>query len=352
MNAIPHPLSVIWQNDHLQLLDQRKLPTETVYMELQTPESVWDAIYTLAVRGAPAIGIAAAYGLYLGIRQVESMDQFWRELKRVADYLNSARPTAVNLSWALNRVQEKVMSHQSQSLEQLKEIVLAEAKLIHQEDETVCRKIGENLLTFMQDGMGILTHCNAGGLATAAYGTALAPIYLAKQKGWNLKVFADETRPVLQGARLTAYELQQADIDVTLICDNMAGVVMKQGWVQAVIVGTDRVAANGDVCNKIGTYSVAVLAKEHGIPVYVAAPTSSIDLNTATGDEIPIEERAPEEITAGFGKQTAPTEIKVFNPAFDVTPAKYITAIVTENGVIRAPFANGLKEHVHKNKDN
>ncbi|SFJ86423.1 S-methyl-5-thioribose-1-phosphate isomerase [Thermoflavimicrobium dichotomicum] len=348
MDKIPHPLSVIWTGEHLRLLDQRKLPIETVYLDLFTPEEVWDAIYTLVVRGAPAIGIAAAYGLYLGIAQVEDEAAFWKKLKHVADYLNSARPTAVNLSWALKRVQEKVEQQKGQPLAQLKAAVLAEARAIHDEDAEMCRRIGENLLTLLHDGMGILTHCNAGGLATAAYGTALAPIYLAKEKGWNIKVFADETRPVLQGARLTAYELQQAGVDVTLICDNMAGVVMKQGWVQAVIVGTDRVAANGDVANKIGTYSVAVLAKEHGIPFYVAAPTSSIDLHTPSGDQIPIEERPAEEIIAGFGKQTAPSAIKVFNPAFDVTPAKYITAIVTEKGIIRAPFEKGLQEHVSK----
>jgi methylthioribose-1-phosphate isomerase len=341
---IPHPLSVFWEGDHLRLLDQRKLPLETVYLKLFTPEEVWDAIYTLAVRGAPAIGIAAGYGLYLGIHRAQTESAFWQQLSQTADYLNSARPTAVNLSWALQRIQAKVSLQKGSSLEQLKETVLEEAKEIHREDAEVCRSIGEHLLPFLQDGMGILTHCNAGGLATAAYGTALAPLYLAKEKGWNLKVFADETRPVLQGARLTAYELQQAGIDVTLICDNMAGFVMQQGLVQAVIVGTDRVAANGDVANKIGTYSVAVLAKAHGIPFYVAAPTSSIDLNTPTGKEIPIEERDASEVTAGFGKQTAPAQVKVYNPAFDITPAEYVTAIVTEKGVIRAPYTEGLQQ--------
>ncbi|WP_134684216.1 S-methyl-5-thioribose-1-phosphate isomerase [Brevibacillus migulae] len=328
---------VKWENDHLLLLDQTLLPTQTVYLSLDNAEQVWAAIRHLQVRGAPAIGMAAAYGLYLGIRdsQAATYEDFWSDVTKQADYLATARPTAVNLFWALDRIKGRVQKEAGASVADIKQAVLSEALQIQREDEEVCRQIGEHLLTLLEDGIGVLTHCNPGALATAAYGTATAPFYLAKERGWNLKVYADETRPVLQGARLTAYELQQAGIDVTLICDNMAAMVMAQGKVQAVIVGTDRVAANGDVANKIGTYGVAVLAHAHGIPFYVAAPLSSVDLNTPTGAEIPIEERPAEEITNGFGKQTAPDNIKVYNPAFDVTPAKYITAIVTETGIFK-----------------
>ncbi|WP_126428508.1 S-methyl-5-thioribose-1-phosphate isomerase [Brevibacillus marinus] len=337
MSRATHLSPVAWVDDHLRLLDQTRLPVETVYLELTTIEQVWDAIRGLQVRGAPAIGMAAAYGLYLGVRDssVDTFAAFWAELNKQADYLATSRPTAVNLFWALERVKARVRAEAAQPIDALKAAVLDEALQIQQEDEQVCRRIGEHLLTLLRDGMGILTHCNPGALATSAYGTATAPLYLAKERGWQLKVYADETRPVLQGARLTAYELQRAGIDVTLICDNMAAVVMAQKKVQAVIVGTDRVARNGDVANKIGTYGVAVLAKAHGIPFYVAAPLSSIDFSTATGAEIPIEERPAEEITHGFGKQVAPDGIKVYNPAFDVTPAHLITAIVTETGVYK-----------------
>lgn len=328
---------VKWENDALVLLDQTRLPVDTIYLNLTTSEQVWGSIRRLEVRGAPAIGMAAAYGLYLGIRgsEASNYDEFWQELNQQADYLGSSRPTAVNLFWALDRIKARVEKESGASIAELKAAVLDEALAIQKEDAEVCRTIGEHLLTLLHDGMGILTHCNPGALATAAYGTATAPFYLAKERGWNLKVYADETRPVLQGARLTAFELQQAGIDVTLICDNMAAMVMSQGKVEAVIVGTDRVAANGDVANKIGTYGVAVLAKAHGIPFYVAAPLSSVDLETPTGADIPIEERPAEEITHGLGKQVAPDDIKVYNPAFDVTPAKYITAIVTETGIFK-----------------
>jgi len=328
---------VKWENDALVLLDQTRLPVETVYLTLTTPEEVWASIRHLQVRGAPAIGMAAAYGLYLGVRNSEAVSPvaFWGELQEKAAYLGTSRPTAVNLFWALDRIKARVQAEGDKAVAGLKAAVLAEALAIQREDAEVCRTIGEHLLTLLHDGMGVLTHCNPGALATAAYGTATAPFYLAKERGWDLKVYADETRPVLQGARLTAYELQQAGIDVTLICDNMAAMVMSQGKVQAVIVGTDRVAANGDVANKIGTYGVAVLAKAHGIPFYVAAPLSSVDLETATGADIPIEERPAEEITHGLGKQVAPDDIKVYNPAFDVTPAPYITAIVTETGIFK-----------------
>ncbi|QRG66992.1 S-methyl-5-thioribose-1-phosphate isomerase [Brevibacillus choshinensis] len=337
---------VKWENDALVLLDQTRLPVETIYLTLTTPEEVWASIRHLQVRGAPAIGMSAAYGLYLGIRNSEatSYEAFWRELQEKADYLGTSRPTAVNLFWALDRIRARVQKEGDKAVAELKAAVLDEALAIQREDAEVCRTIGEHLLTLLHDGMGVLTHCNPGALATAAYGTATAPFYLAKERGWNLKVYADETRPVLQGARLTAFELQQAGIDVTLICDNMAAMVMSQGKVEAVIVGTDRVAANGDVANKIGTYGVAVLAKAHGIPFYVAAPLSSVDLETATGADIPIEERPAEEITHGLGKQVAPDDIKVYNPAFDVTPAQYITAIVTETGIFKPEDIRSSKQ--------
>lgn len=341
--------SVRWNSaeNRLDLLDQRLLPDDIIYLELTTSEQVWDAIKQMAVRGAPAIGISAAYGVYLGIRHVSgSREQLLDETVKQCDYLATSRPTAVNLFWALDRMKQRAQELVSAAAEPeaMKQALLDEAKLIQSEDEQTCRLIGEHALTLFEDGMGVLTHCNAGGLATARYGTATAPMYLALERGIHLKVYADETRPVLQGARLTALELQQAGVDVTLICDNMAGAIMSKGWVQAVIVGTDRVSANGDVANKIGTYSVAVLAKAHGIPFYVACPISTIDLNTPTGADIPIEERHEDEITQGFGKRTAPQGIKVYNPAFDVTPNEYVTAIITEKGVVRAPYQENLKK--------
>jgi len=338
--------SLIWTENRLDLLDQRLLPEEIVYLPLTTPVEVWEAIRHLKVRGAPAIGIAAAYGVVFGSRDAESLEQWLSQVNEQADYLATSRPTAVNLFWALDRMKAAAASFIANglALEESKQALLNEAIAIHQEDEETNRLIGEHALTLFKDGMGVLTHCNAGGLATAKYGTALAPFYLAQERGIHIKVFADETRPVLQGARLTAFELHQAGIDVTLICDNMAGMVMSKGWVNAVIVGTDRVAANGDVANKIGTYSVAVLAKAHGIPFYVACPLSTIDLNTPTGAEIPIEERSAEEITEGFGKRTAPQGVKVFNPAFDITPHEYVTAIITEKGIVHAPFEENLRK--------
>ncbi|MDQ0058887.1 S-methyl-5-thioribose-1-phosphate isomerase [Paenibacillus harenae] len=338
--------SVIWTEDRLDLLDQRLLPEEIVYLPLTTSEDVWEAIRHLKVRGAPAIGISAAYGVVLGSRDADSIASWIAAVNKEAEYLATSRPTAVNLFWALDRMKAAAagFADQGLSLEACKEALLTEAIAIQSEDEETNRLIGEHALSLFKNDMGVLTHCNAGGLATAKYGTALAPFYLALEKGITLRVFADETRPVLQGARLTAFELQQAGVDVTLICDNMAGMVMAKGWVDAVIVGTDRVAANGDVANKIGTYSVAVLAKAHGIPFYVACPLSTIDLNTPTGAEIPIEERNPEEITEGFGKRTAPKGVKVYNPAFDVTPNEYVTAIITEKGIVQAPYSDNLRK--------
>jgi methylthioribose-1-phosphate isomerase len=336
--------SVSYENGVLKILDQTKIPNVTEFIEITKIEDAWDAIKQLKVRGAPAIGIAAAYGLVVGIQNAPetSFAEFYAYFKKHAEYLAASRPTAVNLFWALKRMDERALKEKNQPVSQIKAALENEAHLIREEDEKVCRSIGEHALTLLKDGMGILTHCNAGGIATARYGTALAPLYLAKEQGWELKVFADETRPLLQGARLTAWELMQAGIDVTLITDNMAAMVMQKGWVQAVIVGCDRVAANGDVANKIGTYGVALLAKAHQIPFYVAAPLSTIDLETKTGADIPIEERDAAEVTEGFGKRTAPEGVKVFNPAFDVTPHELITAIITEKGIITGNYQEAL----------
>ncbi|MEA4849720.1 MAG: S-methyl-5-thioribose-1-phosphate isomerase [Clostridiaceae bacterium] len=338
--------SVKWENNELIILDQTKLPGVTEYIKLERAEDVWEAISRLKVRGAPAIGIAAAYGLCVAMKDIDlkNSEEFLAELKKSSEYLAGSRPTAVNLFWALRRMERTAYANIDKTVEELKEILIREANAIRDEDEIMCRAIGENGLTLFRDGMTVLTHCNAGGLATAMYGTALAPVYLAKERSWNIKVFADETRPLLQGARLTAWELMQADVDVTLICDSMAAVVMSKGLIDAVIVGCDRVAANGDTANKIGTYGLAVLARAHDIPFYIAGPTSTIDLDTPGGQEIPIEERGPEEITCGFGRRTAPPGIKTFNPSFDVTPHELITAIITEKGVIRPPYSERLKK--------
>lgn len=347
MNSI---LPIQWKDDKLILLDQTLLPNEIVYEEFHTIEGVWDAIRDMKVRGAPAIGVSAAYGLYLGIKDApeRDFDSFYEVLKTQADYLATARPTAVNLFWAIDRLKQKAVDHKHLPISKIKALMCEEAILIHQEDEHINRKIGENLLTLLQDGMGILTHCNAGALATTKYGTATAPMYLAKEKGWQFEVFADETRPRLQGSMLTAFELEQAGIDVTVITDNMAAVVMAQGKIDAVIVGCDRVAANGDVANKIGTLGVSILAKHYGIPFYVAAPTPTIDMNTPTGAKIPIEERESTEVTHRFGIPTAPDQAKVFNPSFDVTPHANITAIVTEKGIIKPPFKENLVKVINR----
>ena len=336
--------SVSYENGVLKILDQTKIPNITDFLETTKIEDAWDAIKQLKVRGAPAIGIAAAYGLVLGIKDApeNSFEDFYAYVIKQSDYLATSRPTAVNLFWALKRMKERALKEKDLPVYLIKVALENEAHNIRHEDEEVCRTIGEQALNLLKDGMGILTHCNAGGIATARYGTALAPLYLAKEKGWDIKVFADETRPLLQGARLTAWELMQAGIDVTLITDNMAAMVMQKGWVQAVIVGCDRVAANGDIANKIGTYGVALLAKAHNIPFYVAAPISTIDLDTKTGTDIPIEERDAAEITEGFGKRTAPEGVKVFNPAFDVTPNELVTAIITEKGIIKGNYQEEL----------
>lgn len=335
---------IVWRDNQVEIIDQTRLPEEFIILRPRTVEDMWQAIKQLKVRGAPAIGIAAAFGLYLAIKdsRAKDKDSFYAELERAARYLASSRPTAVNLFWALNRVLLKVSGAVEDEVAELKKLVLREALAIRDEDEAMCLAIGRHGAELLNSVEAVLTHCNAGTLATARYGTALAPIYYLAGQGKVLRVFADETRPLLQGARLTAWELKQAGIPVTLITDNMAAAVMQKGWVQAVIVGADRIAANGDVANKIGTYGVAILAKEHGIPFYVAAPSSTFDLSLSTGQEIPIEEREPSEVTCFGGRTTAPSDIDVFNPAFDVTPNRYVTAIITEKGVIRPPYEENI----------
>ncbi len=322
---------------HLELIDQTLLPTEFATIQCRDVETVWEAIKMLRVRGAPAIGIAAAYGVIIGLGSVDGGEgPFFRRLAEVTEYLAGSRPTAVNLFWALDRLKRKAESLRGKALPgEVAELLLAEARAIHEEDRRICRQIGQHGAALIQDGQGVLTHCNAGGLATADYGTALAVFFAAVEAGKRIQVYADETRPLLQGARLTAWELQQRGIPVTLICDSMAAQVMREGRVQAVVTGADRIAANGDTANKIGTYSLALVAAAHHVPFYVAAPVSTFDLALATGDRIPIEQRDPREITHGFGRQTAPEGIDVYNPAFDVTPARLITGLVCEKGVIQ-----------------
>lgn len=338
--------AIDWKNEKLVLLDQTLLPDSIVYEEIDDIRDVWNAIRVMKVRGAPAIGITAAYGLYLGVRNApeDGFESFWKQMEDSADYLAQARPTAVNLSWSLERMKKAALRNKDLPVKEIKKILRSEAIEIHKEDISINRSLGENLLSLLKDGMTVLTHCNAGALATAKYGTALAPLYIAKEKGMNIKVYANETRPRLQGAFLTAFELQQAGIDVTLITDNMAAAVMSQGKIDAVITGCDRVAANGDTANKIGTLGLSILAKYYGIPMYIAAPTPTIDINTKTGKDIPIEERSFDEITCIKGVRIGPKGIKTYNPAFDVTPHENITAIVTEKGVIYPPYIENFKK--------
>jgi methylthioribose-1-phosphate isomerase len=329
------------ERDALVILDQTKLPNEVVYLRLTRQEDIRNAIRSLRVRGAPAIGVAAAGGLYLAAKSVDAndFDAFYERFKDAKDFLASARPTAVNLSWALDRMERVATAHREKPVPRIKALLLEEAVRIRKEDAAACRAIGEHGLALLKDGDGILTHCNAGYLAATRYGTALAPVYMGLERGMRFKVFVDETRPLLQGARLTAFELCAAGADTTLICDNMASLVMKNGWVQAVLVGCDRLAANGDACNKIGTSGAAILAKHYGIPFYVCAPTSTIDARARTGADIPIEHRPPEEITElWYEKRMAPEGVRVYNPAFDVTDRSLITGIVTELGVFRPPY--------------
>jgi methylthioribose-1-phosphate isomerase len=325
--------SVEWNNGQIDLLNQQKLPHETEILQLKTIRDVWESIHNLSVRGAPAIGITAAFGLALWAQNdnKKTVEEFKVALLKQRDYLASSRPTAVNLFWALDRMVRSM--NDSQSVEGAKAKLLNEAIQIQLEDEQVCRRIGEHAFTLFEEGSRILTICNAGRIATANYGTALSPFYIAKERGVSFEIYASETRPVLQGARLTTWELQQAGIDVTLITDNMAAHTIATKKIDAIIVGADRIAANGDTANKIGTFNLAILARTFNIPFYVAAPNSTFDLSIQTGLEIPIEERASDEVTHINGHRIAPEGIKVYNPAFDVTPHSYITAIITEDGV-------------------
>lgn len=385
------------ETDELVIIDQTLLPGKTEIIRLKTAQEIWDAIYLLRVRGAPAIGVAAAMGIYILAKQIaveknmldrtngagqseiknvareetlnneqiktlnneqpetqnasqlEIFEIFYAEFVKQKDFLNSARPTAVNLSWALERMDRLCQSMKGKTVADIIVSLQKEAIEIKNEDIRVCKAIGEYGLSLVKPGDGILTHCNAGQLATCKYGTATAPIYLGHERGYNFKVFADETRPLLQGARLTAYELHSAGVDVTLICDNMASTVMKNGWINAVFVGCDRVAANGDAANKIGTSGVAAIAKYYGVPVYICAPTSTIDMNTPTGTEIKIEQRPAEEVTEMWYKERmAPDGVKVFNPAFDVTDHELIAGIVTEYGVATAPYEEAFKKIFEK----
>lgn len=335
------------ENSAVVIIDQTKLPSSIEIISLKTAKEIWDAIYLLQVRGAPAIGVAAAYGIYVLAKGIDTDDyeKFCGEFKKQKEYLDSSRPTAVNLSWALNRMEQVVLKNGDKPVEQIKQLLKEEAVEIQEEDIRVCRSIGEYGLTLVKPGDGILTHCNAGKLAASKYGTATAPIYLGQEKGYGFRVFADETRPLLQGARLTAFELYSSGVDVTLICDNMSASVMQKGWVDAVFVGCDRVAANGDTANKIGTSVVAAVAKQYNVPVYICAPTSTIDMNTPDGAHIQIEQRKPEEVTEMWYKEPmAPKGVKVYNPAFDVTDHSLIAGIVTEYGIARAPYTESLKE--------
>jgi methylthioribose-1-phosphate isomerase len=338
--------SLRWEGGELILLDQTRLPNEVVEERQNTAEQVWESIKLLKVRGAPAIGIAGAYGLLVGVKphRGESVPAFLAATRKVADYLNSSRPTAVNLSWGLKRMVAFAEAHaiSSSSSVELYDELVKEAVRIHEEDKAICRAIGENGKGLIIEGSGVLTHCNAGALATSELGTATAPIYLSHSEGKRFRVYSDETRPLLQGARLTSWELQQSGVDVTLICDDMAAYVMSKGLVQLCIVGCDRVAANGDTANKIGTMGVAILAQHFGIPFYVACPSSTVDLATKSGDSIVIEERDPAEVTSFGARRTGPEGIKVKNPAFDVTPHDLIAGFITEKGIIRPQFEESL----------
>ncbi len=345
---MPRLKTIEWTDNSVRIIDQTKLPTELVYERIDTVEQMYHAIKILKVRGAPAIGIAAAFGVYLAIRNFPesgTVTDFLTILEKNADYLSESRPTAVNLFWAVRRMKDtaRMLVEAGKPILDIKQDLLKEAINILEEDRKTGLLIGEAGVKLLDKRRTILTHCNAGGLATAEYGTALAPIYVGAERGIRFHVYADETRPLLQGARITAFELMQAGIPVTLICDNMAASVMARGLIEAVIVGADRITANGDTANKIGTYGVALLAKAHNIPFYVAAPFSTFDMSMKTGSQIPIEERDDKEVSCGFGRQTAPSGVKIFNPAFDVTPANLITAFITDKGVINPPFDQNLK---------
>lgn len=332
--------SIEWTGEKVRLIDQTKLPLEEVYLETTDYREVADAIKRLKIRGAPAIGIAAAFGFALGACEFIGNDreEFVRHMEEVADTLLKTRPTAVNLPWAVRRMKRVIDANQDSTIAEIKALLLAEAKRILAEDIVTCKRIGQHGAELVPKRAGILTHCNTGALATGDYGTAQSIIVTAHESGKQIRVFVDETRPLLQGARLTTWELMKRNIETTLITDNTAAFVMQKGWVDLVVVGADRIASNGDVANKIGTYNLAVLAEKHKIPFYVAAPVSSIDFQLSSGNEIPIEERDPAEVTEGFGRRIAPLDVNVYSPAFDVTPHELVTAIITEHGVTRPPY--------------
>jgi methylthioribose-1-phosphate isomerase len=334
-----------WTDQGVRFIDQTKLPTEEVYVTCRTHEQVADVIRNMVVRGAPAIGVAAAMGIALGVNnsKAESSGELKLELDAICDLMGKTRPTAVNLFWAIRRMQQKFERIRIRSVPQIKQALIEEAQRMHAEDIAANQAMGRHGATLMPSSGGVLTHCNAGALATAGYGTALGVIRAAIEQGKKIHVYADETRPFLQGSRLTAWELMKDGIPTTVISDNMAGAMMKQGKIGAIVVGADRIAANGDVANKIGTYTVAILANAHGIPFYVAAPISTVDLACPDGSRIPIEQRSGKEVTHIAGKQMVPTGVEVENPAFDVTPAQYVAAIITERGIARAPYEDSLR---------
>ena len=339
-----------WTKTGVVFIDQTKLPTEEVYVTCTTHQQVADVIRNMVVRGAPAIGVAAAMGIALGVKnsKAETGADLRKDFDQICEIIRQTRPTAVNLFWAIRRMTEKFETLRVRPIAQIQQALIEEAQRMHAEDIAANQAMGRHGATLMPSSGGVLTHCNAGALATAGYGTALGVIRAAVEAGKKIHVYADETRPFLQGSRLTAWELMKDGIPTTVISDNMAGVMMQQGKIGAIVVGADRIAANGDVANKIGTYTVAVLAKEHGIPFYVAAPISTVDLATPDGTKIPIEQRNAREVTHIAGKQMVPAGVQVENPAFDVTPAKYIAAIITERGIARAPYEQSLSELVHQ----
>jgi len=332
--------TIEWKNNKIRIIDQTKLPIRLVYLDIDNTRSLWWAIKKLKIRGAPAIGIAAAQGVALAAHKSRacSYGQFFRELEKTIQYLKNSRPTAVNLFWALDRMKKVLKDNADKSIASLKKILLSEASKVMREDQEICRRMARFGASLVKTKDSLLTHCNAGALATADYGTALGVFYEAKKQGKKIKVYADETRPLLQGARLTMWELMQHKIDATLICDNMVAHLMHQGKIDKVFVGADRIARNGDAANKIGTYGVALLAKIHKVPFYVVAPSSTFDLSLKSGKQIPIEQRSAQEVREVFGKQTAPGNAKVYNPAFDVTPNELISAIITERGIFRKPY--------------
>ncbi|MDX9703409.1 MAG: S-methyl-5-thioribose-1-phosphate isomerase [Candidatus Auribacterota bacterium] len=338
--------TITWKNDTLIIIDQTQLPVRFVTKKLETVQDVWVAIKELQVRGAPAIGVAAALGVAVGIKNIAAADrgEFDRNCIKIIEYLATSRPTAVNLFWALDRMKKTLENNSGLSVDQIRTALTKEAENIFNEDKAICRQIGLHGNTLIPDQCTILTHCNAGGLATADYGTALGVIYAAHEAGKKVSVYSDETRPLLQGARLTTWELMQSGVDVTLICDNTAAKVMMENKIDMVIVGADRIAKNGDTANKIGTYMVAIAANAHNIPMYVAAPASTFDLSIESGADIPIEEREAKEVTHGFATQTAPDAVKVYSPAFDVTPARLISGFITEKGIIRPPYDKSITE--------